>query len=200
MCDDAAENCPVWLGRGRRVHLGFPDPAKVTGTDEVVMAAFRAVRDDIARQILAYLARIHRRIVMTDQMVSDIAITPPEVVRHATRDLAAALAATPAFAAHEQAAAAFRQDEEAQRAVQAYQLKQQSLQMMLMLNAVSPEDRAELNRLYQAFATRPTVLAYVQAEADLARGVPGGGRPALAADRLRFRLRVRIGLLLGGTP
>ena len=29
---------------------------------------------------------------MTDQMVSDIAIAPPEVVRHATRDLAAALA------------------------------------------------------------------------------------------------------------
>lgn len=115
---------------------------------------------------------------MTDQMVSDIAITPPEVVRHATRDLAAALAATPAFAAHEQAAVAFRQDEEAQRAVQAYQLKQQSLQAMLMLNAVSPEDRAELNRLYQAFATRPTVLAYVQAEADL-RGVCQA-----AADRL----------------
>jgi len=25
--DDAAENCPVWLGQGQRVHLGFPDPA-----------------------------------------------------------------------------------------------------------------------------------------------------------------------------
>lgn len=57
VCDDAAENCPVWLGRGRRVHLGFLDPAKVTGTDEVVMAVFRAVRDDIARQIPAYLAQ-----------------------------------------------------------------------------------------------------------------------------------------------
>ena len=57
VCDDAAENCPVWLGRGRRVHLGFLDPAKVTGTDEVVMAVFRAVRDDITRQIPAYLAQ-----------------------------------------------------------------------------------------------------------------------------------------------
>ena len=104
---------------------------------------------------------------MTDIGLSDIAIASPEVVRHATRDLAAALAATPAFAAYEQAVAAFRQDEEAQRAVQAYQLKQHSLQMMLMLNAVSAEERAELNRLYQAFATRPSVLAYVQAEADL---------------------------------
>jgi arsenate reductase len=57
VCDDAAENCPVWLGRGRRVHLGFPDPAKATGTDDEVMVAFRAVRDDIARQIPAYLAQ-----------------------------------------------------------------------------------------------------------------------------------------------
>lgn len=107
---------------------------------------------------------------MTDLMLNDIDIAPPEVVRHATRDLASALAEMPAFMAFEQAAAVFRQDEAAQRAIQAYQQKQQTLQMMLRLNAVSPEDRAELNRLYQAFATRPTVLAYVQAEADL-RGV-----------------------------
>jgi arsenate reductase len=55
VCDDAAENCPVWLGRGRRVHLGFPDPAKAGGTEEQVLAAFRAVRDDIARQVPALL-------------------------------------------------------------------------------------------------------------------------------------------------
>ncbi len=28
VCDDAAENCPLWLGPGVRIHLGFPDPAK----------------------------------------------------------------------------------------------------------------------------------------------------------------------------
>ena len=36
VCDDAAENCPVWLGRGQKVHLGFSDPAKATGTPEQV--------------------------------------------------------------------------------------------------------------------------------------------------------------------
>lgn len=51
VCDDAAENCPVWLGKGKRVHLGFPDPAKATGTDEEVMNAFRRVRDDIALKV-----------------------------------------------------------------------------------------------------------------------------------------------------
>ena len=51
VCDDAAENCPVWLGQGKKTHLSFPDPAKATGTDEEVMAAFRSVRDDIARKV-----------------------------------------------------------------------------------------------------------------------------------------------------
>jgi arsenate reductase len=55
VCDDAAENCPVWLERGKRVHLGFPDPAKAMGTDDEVMAVFRLVRDDIARRVLQLL-------------------------------------------------------------------------------------------------------------------------------------------------
>lgn len=55
VCDAAAEECPVWLGQGKRVHSGFPDPAKATGTDEEIMAVFRAVRDDIVRQIPALL-------------------------------------------------------------------------------------------------------------------------------------------------
>jgi arsenate reductase len=56
VCDDAAENCPVWLGKGRRAHLGFPDPAKARGTDIEVLNAFRAVRDDISRQVPELLA------------------------------------------------------------------------------------------------------------------------------------------------
>ena len=55
VCDDAAENCPVWLGQGKRVHLGFPDPAKATGTEDEVMAVFRAVRDQIAERVGAFL-------------------------------------------------------------------------------------------------------------------------------------------------
>jgi arsenate reductase len=50
VCDSAAEQCPLWLGKGKRVHLGFPDPAK-TGD----IADFRQVRDDIQRQIIQLL-------------------------------------------------------------------------------------------------------------------------------------------------
>ena len=56
VCDEAAENCPVWLVPGRKTHLGFPDPAKAAGTDAEIMAAFRAVRDDIAHKIPELLA------------------------------------------------------------------------------------------------------------------------------------------------
>ena len=51
VCDDAAENCPVWLGQGRRLHLGFPDPAQATGSEEERLAAFRQVRDGLRRAL-----------------------------------------------------------------------------------------------------------------------------------------------------
>ncbi len=51
VCDSAAEECPVWLGRGRRTHHSFPDPAKAEGGDEKVLRAFRSVRDAIAAEI-----------------------------------------------------------------------------------------------------------------------------------------------------
>jgi arsenate reductase len=55
VCDSAAEECPIWLGQGKRLHLSFPDPAQATGTDEEVMAVFRAVRDDIDHRVLQLL-------------------------------------------------------------------------------------------------------------------------------------------------
>ena len=51
VCDSAAEECPVWLGKGKRVHRGFPDPALTDATDD-----FRKVRDDIAREMIKLLS------------------------------------------------------------------------------------------------------------------------------------------------
>jgi arsenate reductase (thioredoxin) len=61
VCDDAAENCPFWSGQGQRIHIGFPDPAKPTGSEEDVLAAFRAVRDDIGRRVLDTLDTVVMR-------------------------------------------------------------------------------------------------------------------------------------------
>jgi arsenate reductase (thioredoxin) len=55
LCDDAAQNCPVWLGQGKRMHIGFPDPAEATGSDEEKMTTFRSVRDDLQARILPVL-------------------------------------------------------------------------------------------------------------------------------------------------
>ncbi len=57
VCDDAAENCPAWLGAGQKVHIGFPDPAKATGANPEKLALFRQVRDDIRQKVLAYISQ-----------------------------------------------------------------------------------------------------------------------------------------------
>ena len=57
VCDDAAENCPVWLGQGRRMHIGFPDPAKASGSEAEVFAVFRSVRDEIRKQVTVALEK-----------------------------------------------------------------------------------------------------------------------------------------------
>jgi arsenate reductase (thioredoxin) len=58
VCDDAAENCPVWLGGGHTTHIGFEDPALATGTEEEKMAVFQKVRDKIRAEILPFLRRV----------------------------------------------------------------------------------------------------------------------------------------------
>jgi arsenate reductase len=55
LCDDAARNCPLWLGSGRVKHIGFPDPAGATGSEEERLEVFRQVRDGIRREAIHYL-------------------------------------------------------------------------------------------------------------------------------------------------
>ena len=55
VCDSAAEECPLWLGRGVRVHHSFPDPAEATGNEEEILSVFRQVRDAITKELTALL-------------------------------------------------------------------------------------------------------------------------------------------------
>ena len=55
VCDDAAENCPLWLGQGKTTHIGFFDPARASGSQEEQMLVFRQVRDQIREQVVGYL-------------------------------------------------------------------------------------------------------------------------------------------------
>ena len=47
VCDNAKEQCPVFIGKTRRVHVSFEDPADAAGSEAEVMQVFRKVRDEI---------------------------------------------------------------------------------------------------------------------------------------------------------
>jgi len=48
VCNEANETCPYFPGKVKhRLHMGFDDPSKVTGTDDYIWSEFRRVRDEI---------------------------------------------------------------------------------------------------------------------------------------------------------
>ena len=50
VCDDAKESCPVFTGNVKhRLHIGFDDPAKATGTKKQILSEFIRIRDEIKR-------------------------------------------------------------------------------------------------------------------------------------------------------
>jgi arsenate reductase len=46
---------------GRRVHMGFPDPAWAKGSDEEKMVVFRQVRDAIKDQVIPFLENMPKK-------------------------------------------------------------------------------------------------------------------------------------------
>lgn len=54
VCDNAREACPFFPAQVMQHHQNFPDPAKATGTEEEIMAAFRSTRDAIKRYCLQF--------------------------------------------------------------------------------------------------------------------------------------------------
>ncbi len=55
VCGGARETCPVFTGKVRhRLHIGFDDPAKATGTEEEILSRFRRVRDEIKKEFLKF--------------------------------------------------------------------------------------------------------------------------------------------------
>ena len=55
VCDQAQEACPIFPGDTEILHVGFPDPARATGSDKEILTAFRKVRDAMREQILPLL-------------------------------------------------------------------------------------------------------------------------------------------------
>jgi arsenate reductase len=59
VCDEAsAEQCPAFPGAIERLHWSFPDPARLTGTEEERLAKVRTIRDDIRAAIESWYAEL----------------------------------------------------------------------------------------------------------------------------------------------
>ncbi len=58
VCGHADEHCPVLPAGVRKEHWPLADPATAAGTEDEVMAVYRASRDDIRRRVSDLLRRL----------------------------------------------------------------------------------------------------------------------------------------------
>ena len=100
-------------------------------------------------------------------LAPDVILVMGDQVVQAARDFAEALSEVPQFQAWEQTTWALRQDQAAQSMAERLQAMQRELEPLLMLDAASAEQRAELERLRSEYLALPSITAYMQAEADL---------------------------------
>jgi len=59
VCDAAsAKRCPVFPGKGTKLHFGFLDPSSFEGSDEKNLSKTRVIRDQIKEKIAQWLSEI----------------------------------------------------------------------------------------------------------------------------------------------
>ncbi len=51
VCGHADEHCPALPPGVKKIHWPLSDPAKATGTEEEIVAQFRATRDEVRRRV-----------------------------------------------------------------------------------------------------------------------------------------------------
>ena len=104
---------------------------------------------------------------MNEKVMNDMEVAPTSAVKQTARNFAGVLAETPQFRSFQQVAECFRHDQTAQQAMQAFQEKQRAWRALIMLNALNPEQHAELESLKNAFMNQTVVVEYFKAQSDL---------------------------------
>ena len=56
LCGSANEQCPIFFGGVRRIHIGFDDPSQVPGSPDEVLPEYRRVRDEIRVRLEEFFA------------------------------------------------------------------------------------------------------------------------------------------------
>jgi arsenate reductase len=54
LCGDANEKCPLFFGGVKRLHHGFEDPSRLSGSKEDLLPEFRRVRDQIKNWLIDF--------------------------------------------------------------------------------------------------------------------------------------------------
>lgn len=57
VCDNARDACPVFPAGTERIHWSFEDPAAVEGSEELRLAAFRRIRDQIRERVKTFYSQ-----------------------------------------------------------------------------------------------------------------------------------------------
>ena len=60
VCGHADEQCPALPPAVKKVHWPLTDPAKASGTEQEIMAEFRATRDEVKQRVLKLLTGLSR--------------------------------------------------------------------------------------------------------------------------------------------
>ena len=58
VCDNAAENCPVFSGKATRIHWNFDDPAAATSNEALRLSVFRRVRDKLRARLRDFITAL----------------------------------------------------------------------------------------------------------------------------------------------
>jgi arsenate reductase len=68
VCDEATEDCPVWWGSGKVIHMRLPDPVKYDGTTLEMIDRFRNVRDEIELKFVRFFQEMGEEKVNFDEL------------------------------------------------------------------------------------------------------------------------------------
>jgi arsenate reductase len=60
VCGHADEMCPALPSAVKKIHWPLSDPAKATGTEEEIMAEFRATRDEVRNRVRDLIDTLQR--------------------------------------------------------------------------------------------------------------------------------------------
>ena len=75
VCGGANENCPNFTGKVKhRLHLGFDDPAAVTGDKEFIIDEFRRIRNEIKNGFFSFYMKDIKKIELPKCSCNDGAL------------------------------------------------------------------------------------------------------------------------------